>query len=178
MDSFLRTLGKDVGRVRKLRPPSDSIAKQSDSIAQTHWLANRGGQSMMTRIFQGLAWLVVGGLVIQFYVAGAALFGATTFQPHRALGVGLAAVILLLLVVALIARPGRRVVGLAAVLTALTIVQVMLPSLRTGLPWIAALHVVNGVALASVAVAIARASRQAVEARDSREALLVSAEAS
>ena len=86
---------------------------------------------MITRIFQGLAWLIVGGLAIQFYLAGAALFGATTFQPHRALGDGLAAAIVLLLVVALIARPGRRVVGLTVALTALTIVQVLLPSLRT-----------------------------------------------
>jgi hypothetical protein len=109
---------------------------------------------------------------------GAALFGATTFQPHRALGVGLAAAILLLLVAVLIARPGRRVVGLAAALTGLTIVQVLLPSLRTGLPWVAALHVVNAVALASVPVSIARAPRQAAEARDSREALLVTAETS
>ena len=41
---------------------------------------------MIARILQGLAWLVVGGLLLQFYLAGAALFGATTFQPHRALG--------------------------------------------------------------------------------------------
>jgi Family of unknown function (DUF6220) len=128
---------------------------------------------MITRIFQGLAWLIVGGLAIQFYLAGAALFGATTFQPHRALGDGLAAAILLLLVVALIARPGRRVVGLAVALTALTIVQVLLPSLRTGLPWVAALHVVNAVALASVTVSIAR---QTSETRVSRKAQLVPAE--
>jgi hypothetical protein len=131
---------------------------------------------MITRIFQGVVWLVVGGLVVEFYLAGAALFGATTFQPHRALGVALAAAILLLLVMALIARPGRRVVGLAAVLTALTIVQVLLPSLSTGLPWVAALHVVNAVALASVTVGIARASGQAVEASRSQEAHLVIAE--
>ncbi len=48
-------------------------------------------------------------------------------------------------------------IGLAALLTALTVVQVLLPSLRTGLPWVAALHVVNAVALAVQAVAIARA---------------------
>jgi len=56
---------------------------------------------MITRIFQGLAWLIVGGLALEVYLAGAALFGAATFQPHRALGVGLAAAILLLLLVAL-----------------------------------------------------------------------------
>src|SRR6516165_2702185 len=109
---------------------------------------------MITRTLQGLAWLVEGGLAIEFYLAGAALFGATTFQPHRALGVGLAAAILLLLLVALIARPGRRVVGLAAVLVALAILQMLLPSLRSGLPWVAALHVVNAAALATVTVNI------------------------
>ena len=131
---------------------------------------------MITRILQGLAWLIVGGLVIEFYLAGAALFGATTFQPHRALGVGLAAAILLLLLVALIARPGRRVVGLAAVLVVLTILQMLLPSLRSELPWVAALHAINAAALASITVTIARASRQPAEAIRSPEALLATAE--
>jgi hypothetical protein len=129
----------------------------------------------LSRIFQGLAWLVVCGLVIQFYLAGAALFGATTFQPHRALGNGLAAAILLLLVAAVLAR-GGRLVGLAAVLMALTVVQLLLPSLRSGLPWVAALHVVNAVALAALAVSIACAPRQTAEERSSREAVLASPE--
>jgi Family of unknown function (DUF6220) len=111
----------------------------------------------MTPIFRWLAWLVAAGLVIQFYFAGAALFGATTFQPHRALGDGLAAAILLVLVVALIARLGRRVLGLVAVLTALTIVQVILPSLRSGSLWLAALHVVNAAILIAVTLSIASA---------------------
>jgi hypothetical protein len=139
---------------------------------------SNGGLNMLTRIVQGLAWLVVGGLLIQFYLAGAALFGATTFQPHRALGDGLAVAILLLLVAVALARPGRRVLALAAVLTALTVVQLLLPSLRSGLPWIAALHVVNAVALAWVAVRIARGPHQAAEEHRSPEALLTSPETS
>jgi len=121
---------------------------------------------MITRVFQGLAWLVVGGLVLQFYLAGAALFGVTTFQPHRALGDALGVAILLLLVVALIARPGRRTVGLAAALTVLTIVQLSLPSLRTGLPWVVALHVVNAAALMLVAVSLALGRVQTRNSRD------------
>jgi hypothetical protein len=119
-------------------------------------------RSVVTRIFQGLAWLVLAGLVVEVYLAGAALFGVTTFQPHRALGVALALGILLLLVLALVARPGRRVVGLAALLAALTVVQVLLPSLRTGLPWVAALHAVNAVALSLQAAAIARTSGRGI----------------
>jgi hypothetical protein len=131
---------------------------------------------MMLRIFQGLAWLVVGGLLFQFYLAGAALFGASTFQPHRALGDALAAAILLLLVAALLARPGRRLVGLSAGLTALTVVQLLLPSLRSALPWVAALHVVNAIALAAVAVSIACAPRGAAEGLRSQEALVATPE--
>lgn len=111
---------------------------------------------MMTWIFRGLAWLVVAGLVLQFYLAGAALFGVTTFQLHRQLGDALGAAILLLLIAALITRAGRRVIGLAAVLTALVVVQLVLPSLRSGVPWVAALHVVNAVALVGVSINIAR----------------------
>jgi hypothetical protein len=70
------------------------------------------------------------------------------------------------------------VVGLAAVLTGLTILQVLLPSLRGGLPWVSALHALNAVALASVTVNIARASGQPAKASRSREALLVTAETS
>ena len=127
-------------------------------------------QSVVTRIFQGLAWLVLAGLVVEFYLAGAALFGVTTFQPHRTLGVALALAILLLLVVALVARAGRRVVGLAALLAALTVVQVLLPSLRTRLPWVAALHAVNAVALSLQAAAIVRAPGRAAPASRAPEA--------
>ena len=49
-------------------------------------------RSVPTRLFQGLAWLVLAGLAVQFYLAGAALFGATTFQAHRTLGYLLAVV--------------------------------------------------------------------------------------
>jgi hypothetical protein len=120
-------------------------------------------QSALTRVFQGLAWLVLAGLVVQFYLAGAALFGAMTFEAHRALGYLLTVAILLLLVVALVARPGRRLVGLTVLLVGLTVVQVLLPSLRTGLPWVAALHVIVAVRIGAQAAAIARSPRRATE---------------
>jgi hypothetical protein len=127
---------------------------------------------MIMRILQGLAWLVVGGLLLQIYLAGAALFGLTTFQPHRTLGDALAGAVLILLVVALIARPGRRALGLAAALTVLTIVQITLPSLRTGVPWVAALHAVNAVALVGVTLNLARAAGQAAATTRSQEAVV------
>jgi len=129
-------------------------------------------QVVVTRALQGLAWLVVAGLVVEFYLAGAALFGATTFQAHRSLGLALAAAMLLLLALALVARPGRRTIGLASVLVALAIVQVVLPSLRTALPWVAALHAINAVALAMVSVRIARPEDSRAVAARSTETLV------
>ena len=126
--------------------------------------------SVFTRLFQGLAWLVLAGLAVQFYLAGAALFGATTFQAHRTLGYLLAVAILLLLVVALVARPGRRLVGLTALLAGLAVVQVLLPALRSGLPWVAALHVVVAVGIAAQAAAIARVPGRATVASRSPDA--------
>jgi hypothetical protein len=70
------------------------------------------------------------------------------------------------------------VLGLAAALVVLTIVQLLLPSLRTQLPWMAALHVLNGIALAVVAITIARAARQTEEASDGPEAVLAPVETS
>jgi hypothetical protein len=119
-------------------------------------------RSVISRIFQGLAWLVLAALVLQFYLAGAALFGAITFQSHRALGNLLAVAVVLLVITALVARPGRRLVGLTMLLASLTLVQVLLPSLRTELPWVAALHVVVAMGMGVQAAAIARSPREAM----------------
>ncbi|HEY2596394.1 MAG TPA: DUF6220 domain-containing protein [Chloroflexota bacterium] len=119
------------------------------------------GRLILTRALQGFAWLIVAGLVAEFYLAGAALFGVTpSFAPHRALGSILAIAIVLLLVLALIARPGRRLLGMVALLAGLTIVQAALPSLQPVLPALAALHTVNAAVLLGLAAPIARMSGQ------------------
>jgi hypothetical protein len=120
-----------------------------------------------------MAWLILAGLVVEFYLAGSALFGVTqSFQLHRALGSVLAIAILLLLVLALIARPGRRLVGMVALLTALTIVQAALPSLRSAVPALAALHVVNAAVLLGLAGTIARTAGEQPAERAAPEELV------
>ena len=119
------------------------------------------GRLILTRTLQGFAWLIVAGLIAEFYLAGAALFGVTpSFAPHRALGGILAIAIVLLLVLTLIARPGRRLLGLTALLAGLTIVQAALPSLQPVVPALAALHVVNAAVLLGLAGPIARMTGQ------------------
>jgi hypothetical protein len=120
----------------------------------------------MTRLFQGLAWLVVASLLLEFYLAGAALFGVATIQPHRLLGVISGVLILLLAILAPIAAIARRITGQAVLLALLTVVQLALPQLRLAAPAIAALHVVNAAVLLGLAAALARAAaRTPVEVR-------------
>jgi Family of unknown function (DUF6220) len=114
-------------------------------------------QVILHRVHQGLAWLIVAGLAAEFYLAGAPLFRATTFQPHRELGSTLGIAILVLLVLGLVDRSGRRIVGLSALLVALMVVQWLLPSLQAVFPWVAALHAINGMALIGVTFRIASA---------------------
>jgi hypothetical protein len=116
---------------------------------------------VLTRVFQGLAWLVVASLLVEFYLAGTALFGVATFQPHRLLGVISGVLILLLAILAPIAVSARRVVGQAVLLALLTVLQLALPQLRLAAPAVAALHVVNAALLLGLAAAIARAAASA-----------------
>jgi ABC-type polysaccharide/polyol phosphate export permease len=111
---------------------------------------------VISRVHQGLAWLVLAGVLLQFYLAGMALFGVGSFELHRTLGYLLAVPVVLLLALALAGRLGRFLIGLSALLVLLTIVQIMLPSLRGSTSWIAALHPVNALALLGISAAIGR----------------------
>jgi Family of unknown function (DUF6220) len=110
-------------------------------------------------VHQGLAWVILAGVLLQFYLAGMALFGAASFEFHRTLGYLLTVPILLLLILALVGLVGWRLIALSALLVILTIVQMMLPSLRISAPWVAALHPVNALALLGVSVSIALQGR-------------------
>jgi Family of unknown function (DUF6220) len=116
-------------------------------------------QQTIARIYTGLAWVIVAGLLLQFYLAGAALFGATSFEAHRSLGMGLALPVAALVVLALAGHMGWRVVGFSVLLLALTVVQILLPQLRETASWVAALHPINAMILMGVTSSCARRSR-------------------
>lgn len=120
-------------------------------------------QRIIAQIHQGLARVFLAGLLIEFYLAGAAIFGVgLSFEPHRMLGTGLAILAILFPILALIGRLGRKLIGFSLVLVLLTIVQVALPSLRGNVPWIAALHPVNALALMGISAMLRRNGRAAV----------------
>ncbi len=116
-------------------------------------------QRTISQIHQWLARIFLAGLLLQFYLAGAALFGVGSFQPHRMLGDALTMLAILFPVLAVVGRLGWRLIGLSMLLVFLTIVQIMLPSLRGSASWIAALHPVNALALMGVSATIHRNGR-------------------
>jgi hypothetical protein len=113
-------------------------------------------QRIMSQSHQWLARIFLAGLLLQFYLASTAMFGAGSFQPHRMLGAVLTMLVFLFPVLALAGRLGRQLIGLSILLVVLTIVQMMLPSLRGAAPWIAALHPVNALALMGISATIGR----------------------
>ena len=110
--------------------------------------------------FAGLAWLFVAAIVIQVFLIGLGLFGDVSYrQTHIEFGytwVGLAA--FALLISGLVARPGRRTVGLVVAVFVLYIVQTLLPLARQTYPAIAALHAVNALVIFGLALYVARSA--------------------
>lgn len=124
-------------------------------------------QRLIAQIHQWAARIFLAGLIIQFYLASAPLFGAGSFQPHRMLGGVLTLLAFLFPVLALAGRLERQLIGLSTLLVVLAIVQMMLPSLRGAVPWLAAIHPLNALALMGVSARISRFAR--VEAPRSAE---------
>ena len=103
------------------------------------------------------AWLFAGCIVVQVFLAGLGVFdSASAFITHRNFGYVFGWLSLVLLIVAVVGRMPRRLIGLAG----LTIVQMALQSVlivfRDDNPAIAALHPVNGVLLLVTALVLGR----------------------
>jgi peptidoglycan/LPS O-acetylase OafA/YrhL len=79
------------------------------------------------RVYQGLAWIIFVGVVLQFFLAGVGVFKAGSLGPHRAVGNLLiyAAIVLLILAVVSIFTGSldRWRVGLTVVLVVLLLLQ-------------------------------------------------------
>jgi hypothetical protein len=110
------------------------------------------------RLHPWLAWSFVGAVVIQVFLAGLAIFGATEgFGLHVEFGytvIGLLSLGVLLTAVA--GGLPRQAIGMSLLLLVLYVVQTVLPSIRASAPAIAALHPVNAIALFALGTIIAR----------------------
>lgn len=110
------------------------------------------------RLHPWLAWLFVVAVLVQVFLAGLAIFGATDgFGLHIEFGysvIGLLALGVLLTAVA--AGLPRREIGLSLLLLVLYVVQTALPAARVSAPVLAALHPVNAIVLFVLGTIIAR----------------------
>jgi hypothetical protein len=120
----------------------------------------------------GYRWLLLTFLVlgaVQIFLAGLGAFridnlgvsGDTAFAPHRALGFAMAGVALLILVLALIARPGvRAVIGSVLLFLLAVLVQSLLASLADNTVWFGGLHALDGLAILGIAAFLYVSARQ------------------
>lgn len=91
--------------------------------------------------FLGLVWLYLAGIVVQTFLAGAALFSpGRDFELHRTLGYLLHLAPIGLLIVAVAARVGREIISWTVALLVVQGIQPLLPMLRADFPLVAAFH--------------------------------------
>jgi uncharacterized protein DUF6220 len=110
------------------------------------------------------AWLFVAGVLLQGYLAGAALAqlgGSGDFATHVGLGYSLMGLLALAVpVFAIVGRFPRAQVGWSGLVLLLYIVQTVLPVLRSSSPAIAALHPANAMIMLVVGAVVAVAARR------------------
>ena len=109
--------------------------------------------------FGWIAWLFVACVIVQFFLAGMGVFaGAANFATHRDFGYLFGWLLVLLLIAAIVGRMGSRAIGGALLLMVLFAMQSVFVALRDSLPVVAALHPLNGVAIFTLALYLARAT--------------------
>jgi len=101
--------------------------------------------------------------ILQVFLAGLGVFDdPSSFITHRNFGYTFGWLTLVILVLALVGRGGRRLIGLSALLLVLFSLQSVFVALRTDLPAVAALHPLNGFAILFTSIVL---TRQAWDAR-------------
>ena len=118
----------------------------------------------MRKAFAGLAALLALVIVVQFYLAASGAFSTApkdeSFRPHRALGYVIFLLPVVMTIVAALARMPGRLIGMAALVAGLTVVQVVIAVLARAFgdtgdsttvgQLIFGLHAVNGLVIVAV----------------------------
>lgn len=113
------------------------------------------------------AWIILAAVVAQFFLAGMGVFaGASNFLTHANVGYTISVVMLFGLVLAFAARLPWRMIGLTALLPVLVGLQSLFIAFwHSGLTGLAALHVINGLAIFLLTGFLALRSRRYIAAR-------------
>jgi len=107
--------------------------------------------ALLVFLLAGVAQIFLAGLGV-FSVVDHGVAGDTAFAPHRTLGFTISGLALLILVLALIARPGARAITGSVVLALLTnLMQSLLAGLADSQAVFGALHALDGLLILGVA---------------------------
>ena len=110
--------------------------------------------------YRGLMWLFTAGVVVQVFLAGLGVFGGKDdFGLHLTWAIVLFVMAVLSPLLAIAGRLGRRVTGLSFLVLVLFFLQSVFVQLRTDMPYLAALHPVNALAIFWLSLTLARGSR-------------------
>ncbi|TPP11575.1 DUF6220 domain-containing protein [Rhizobium glycinendophyticum] len=124
----------------------------------TAGIVREQGRWLSFGLFSGFAVLSLVGIAGQFLLAGMSIFGAADAWGLHGLSGGLLSVPVLGMLGLALAIPGlRRFRRDAGILTAVYLAQVTLAGLGSRFPMIGALHPLNGLIMADVAMGIAKA---------------------
>lgn len=104
-------------------------------------------------VYRIMSVVLVAAVGVQFFLAGAGAFGASSYDAHRKLGAALVAVGFLALLAAILAHEAVR---FAAVLAGVLALQFVLGRLGEHHQWIGALHGLAALAVAALASVNAR----------------------
>jgi uncharacterized protein DUF6220 len=116
-------------------------------------------RSFARRALPVVAFLFVGCGLVQVFLAGLGVFDdPRSFVTHREFGYVIGWFTLVILVLALVAREPKRIVGLSILLLVQFALQSIFVLQRGNLNAVAALHPVNGFLILVVALVIARLS--------------------
>jgi predicted anti-sigma-YlaC factor YlaD len=109
--------------------------------------------ALLAFLLAGVAQILLAGLgVFRLQDQGLAAAGDSAFAPHRALGFSMGAIALVILVLAVIARPGGRAITGSAVLVVLTsLMQSLLAGFAEDHVVFGALHALDGLLILGIA---------------------------
>ena len=164
MSETPRTSGQPADqRFRQSAPDPDDAVTPVTGLRRGAFLGYRW--ALLAFLLAGVAQICLAGLgVFRLQGQGLEAAGDTAFGPHMALGFAMAGIALLILILAVIARPGARAIAGSAVLVLLTsVVQSLLAGLGEDHAVYGALHALDGLLILGVAGYLyARARRQRI----------------
>jgi hypothetical protein len=109
-------------------------------------------RARITTVYGALAMIWAVAVVVQVFLAGLGIFGATSFDAHKSFGGILHAITALLVILAIAGPRSGRDIGMAVGLLVLVTIQIALVGSRDDAPGLAALHPVLALAAMGLAV--------------------------